>query len=122
MNLSFVYIAIALAMTVYGHLAIKARVLAHEAAEAGQELTSFLLGIFVDPWVISAFAAAVVAAASWMLALRNADLSFLFPFMALTFVIIPLLAHLIFGERVNTLQVVGFFMIVGGISLATIAR
>ena len=48
-----------------------------------------------------------------MLAIRNSDLSLLYPFMALTFVFVPLLAVLLFGEKVTALQVVGFLLIVG---------
>ena len=64
----------------------------------------------------------VVAAAFWMLALRNADLSLLYPFMALTFALVPLFASLLFGEKGNALQFLGLLMIVGGVSLATMAR
>ncbi len=122
MNISILYVALALALTVYGHVVLKARILARGPGVSGQDHGTFLLAMFLDPWVISGFAAAVVAAAAWMLALRNADLSFLFPFMALTFVFVPVLASVLFGERISVLQIVGFVLIVGGISLATIGR
>jgi len=41
--------------------------------------------------------------------------------MALTFVLVPLFASLFFGEKVSTVQILGLLMIVGGVSLATIA-
>jgi drug/metabolite transporter (DMT)-like permease len=49
-------------------------------------------------------------------------LSLLYPFMALTFALVPLFASLFFGEKVNMLQFLGLLMIVGGVSLATMAR
>ncbi len=122
MDLSLFYVLAALALTVYGHVMIKARILVHVPIVATEGNGAFLVSMFFDPWVISGFVAAVAAAAVWMLALRNAELTVLYPFMALTFVFVPLLAHLLLGERINALQMVGFVMIVGGISLATIAR
>jgi len=122
MDPSFFYVFAALGLTVYGQVMLKARILANAAAMAAGDRGAFLFTMFFDPWVISGFAAAVAAAGFWMLALRNADLTFLYPFMALTFVFVPLLAHLLFGEKLNALQIMGFFLIIGGISLATIAR
>ena len=119
---SYLYVATALALTVYGHIVIKMRANFHTANGTAVDQYSFLFLMFVDPWVISGFIAAVVAAASWMLAIRNADLSLLYPFMALTFVFIPLLAVILFGEKINGLQITGLLMIVGGVSLVTIAH
>jgi len=122
MDLSFCYVLAALVLTVYGHVMIKGRILVHAPVVPQFGNAAFLFAMFFDPWVISGFVAAVAASAVWMLALRNADLSFLYPFMALTFVFVPLLAHMLFGERINPMQILGFVMIVGGISLATVAR
>jgi drug/metabolite transporter (DMT)-like permease len=119
---SYLYVFGALALTVYGQILIKSRILHYAASRTTVDYRAFLLWMFFDPWIISVFVSAVVAAAFWMLALRNADLSLLYPFMALTFVLVPLFASLFFGEKVNTLQVLGLLMIVGGVSLATIAR
>ena len=119
---SYLYVAAALALTVYGQILIKARALLHAGKSGGQAYGSFLLAMFSDPWVISAFVAAVLAAAAWMLAIRKEDLSILYPFMALTFVLIPILAGLILGEKITALQVCGMLLIVGGVSLATLGR
>ena len=118
---SFLYVLGTLALTVYGQIVIKSRIL-HYGAIQTADYMSFLLSMFFDPWIISVFVSTVVAAAFWMLALRNADLSLLYPFMALTFALVPLFASLFLGEKVTTLQFLGLLMIVGGVSLATIAR
>lgn len=119
---SFFYVSIALIFTVYGQITIKSRALLH-AAEANMDgYRSFLIAMFRDPWVISAFVSAVVAAVAWMLAIRKEDLSILYPFMALTFVLVPILATFFLGEKITALQVLGMVMIVGGVSLATLAR
>ena len=120
--MSYVYVAAALALTVYGHVMLKARALFHTAKAATANGQSFLVSMFLDIWVISGFTAAVVASGFWMLAIRNSDLSLLYPIMALTFVFVPLFAVLLFGEKVTPLQVVGLLMIVGGVSLASLSR
>jgi drug/metabolite transporter (DMT)-like permease len=112
----------ALGLTVYGQIVIKSRILHHAVSGTAVDYTSFLLSMFFDSWIISVFLSTIVAAAFWMLALRNADLSLLYPFMALTFVLVPLFASVFFNEKVTTLQVLGLLLIVGGGSLATIAR
>ena len=119
---SYLYVLGILALTVYGQIIIKSRILHYAASRIADDYTSFLLSMFFDPWIISVFVSTVVAAAFWMLALRNADLSLLYPFMALTFALVPLFASLFFGEKVNALQFLGLLMIVGGVSLATMAR
>lgn len=120
--LSFLYVSVALALTVYGQIVIKSRALFHTAKVSTESAKPFLMAMFGDPWVLSAFVAAVVAAAAWMLAIRKEDLSVLYPFMALTFVLVPALATLLLGERITILQVCGMLMIVAGVSLATLAR
>jgi drug/metabolite transporter (DMT)-like permease len=119
---SYFYVVAALALTVYGQIAIKSRALLHAGKPGSESYGPFLFAMFGDPWVISAFAAAVIAAAAWMLAIRKEDLSILYPFMALTFVLVPILAAFVLGERITPLQICGMLMIVGGVSLATLAR
>ena len=119
---SYFYVTVALALTVYGQIAIKSRAILHATGDKTGNYRTFLVAMFSDPWVLSAFAAAVIAAAVWMLAIRKEDLSILYPFMALTFVFVPLLAALILGEKVSGLQICGMLMIVGGVGLAAFAR
>ena len=107
-----------LGLTVYGQLIIKARALVHHGI-GGRE---FLLAMFLDPWVISGLAAAVVASASWMLAVRDAYVSVIYPLMALSFVLVPLLAALLFGEPLRTAQVLGWGLIVAGLSLSGLVQ
>jgi multidrug transporter EmrE-like cation transporter len=119
---SYFYVFIAIVLTVYGQIIIKSRALLHTADGIAGNYSTFLVSMFSDAWVLSAFVAAVVAAAVWMLAIRNANLSLLYPFMASTFILVPLFAAFFFGEKISVMQFAGLLMIVGGVSLATIAR
>jgi drug/metabolite transporter (DMT)-like permease len=77
--------------------------------------------MYSDPAVLSALGAAVVASACWALALEKAGLGFAYPFMALSFVIVPVSASYIFGEKLNLVQVLGLSLIVVGVAVSVIA-
>jgi multidrug transporter EmrE-like cation transporter len=112
---AYFYVFLTIALTVYGQMAIKARAMVHARAAEG---AGFLLSMFLDPWVLSGLAAALAASGVWMLAVRTADLSAIYPIMALTFVIIPALAVVTFGEKLAPMQMVGIALIVVGVALS----
>ena len=118
----YYFVSGTLVLTIYGQLIAKARAQFHSTHIAPGDYIGFVVAMFLDPWVLSSVAAAVLAGVSWMLAIRNAALSLLYPFIALSFVFVPLIAALLFGERITVLQVIGLSMIVGGVSLTTIGQ
>jgi multidrug transporter EmrE-like cation transporter len=112
---AYFYVFLTIVLTVYGQLMIKARATALARVAEGRE---FLVAMFLDPWVLSGLAAALAASATWMLAVRTANLSAIYPIMALTFVIIPILAVVAFGEKLAPMQIVGIALIVLGVALS----
>lgn len=112
---AYFYVFLTIGLTVYGQMVIKARATELARKVHGME---YVLAMFLDPWVLSGLAAALGASASWMLAVRTAHLSAIYPIMALTFVIIPALAVAVFGEKLSTLQMVGIALIVVGVALS----
>lgn len=62
--------------------------------------------------VISAY---VLAMGLWIIALRDVPLSLAYPFTAFAFIFVPILALIIFGERVNIYYFIGLIMIIIGI-------
>jgi len=117
--ITYFYVFLTIALTVYGQIVIKARATIHSASAEG---VGFLSAMFLDPWVLSGLAAALTASATWMMAVRGAELSVVYPIMALTFIAVPVLAVVIFGERLSGLQMAGLFLIVIGVSLAAVPR
>jgi drug/metabolite transporter (DMT)-like permease len=112
-----------LAFTVYGQLAIKARSLAHAPdPTASSDRLHYLLAMFTDVWVLSGLAAAVLASACWMLAIERLDVRFAYPFVALSFVLVPVGSMLLFGESVPKLQWLAFVLIITGVTLSALAR
>jgi len=113
----YFFVLLTIGLTVYGQIAIKARALHHAANHEG---SGFLVAMFTDLWVISGLIAALGASATWMLAIQHNDLSLVYPVMALTFVIVPILAVVLFGEVLKPLQMLGLALIVVGVGLSAV--
>lgn len=112
-----------LALTVYGQLVIKARALAHaQDMLAPMDRLHYLMTMFSDPWVLSGLAAAIVGGACWMLAIERLEVGFAYPFIALSFVLVPIGSTLLFGEPLPKMQLLALALIVAGVTLSALAR
>ncbi|MBP8924988.1 MAG: EamA family transporter [Pseudomonadales bacterium] len=61
----------------------------------------------------------LLAAALWIHVLRQVDLTQVYPFMALSFVIVPLLSIMFLGEQIDFRYATGVLLIIGGILLCS---
>jgi drug/metabolite transporter (DMT)-like permease len=75
----------------------------------------FLLRLLVNPWVISALAAALAAALTWMAAMTELELSHAYPFMSLAFILVLVLSAWFFHEPVSWQKLAGLALICAGI-------
>jgi drug/metabolite transporter (DMT)-like permease len=104
------------ALTVFGQMVVKWRVLRHGAIPPGLHgKITYLAGLLLDPWVLSGLLAAFLAALSWMSALSHLQISRAYPFMGLSFVMVLLLSGVLFGESITTVKVAGVLLVVAGI-------
>jgi multidrug transporter EmrE-like cation transporter len=117
---SAILLCAVLALAVYGQLAVKARALAHAKDLTGR--LDYLFAMFTDPWVLSGLAGLLVAGACWMLVLRRLDIGFAYPFMALSFVLVPVGSTLLFGEPLPKVQLMALALIVAGVTVSALAR
>jgi len=99
------------------------------ALSAGQIL--FKLASTAIVWSPAGFAASVIstkllfalvvyaiATLMWLFALKTVPLRVAYPFMALAFVIVPLLAHYLLGEHIGWNTFVGAVLIAAGVWLS----
>src|ERR1700682_1308406 len=115
-EMSYVYIVLTIALTVYGQLVIKWQVInAGAFPDVPLQKVRFLSHLFVNPWVISAMVAAVLASVAWMAAMTKLQLSHAYPFMSATFVLVLALSGIIFHEPITTPKILGLGLIVLGI-------
>lgn len=117
--MSYLYIALTIALTVFGQIAIKMQVLQAGALPAGgPEKLAFLIKLLLNPWIIAAFAAAFLASISWMGAMTKFPLSYAYPFMSLNFVIVLMLGAWLFNEPLSITKIVGVLLICAGTVIA----
>lgn len=114
--LSWAYIAGTILLTTYGQLVLKWQVNTPAPAPfaAAQNWHPLIL-LLLRPWVISAFVAAFGASLCWMLALGHLELSRAYPFMALNFLLVSLLAAPLFGEVLTAPKIIGLVFVVVGL-------
>jgi drug/metabolite transporter (DMT)-like permease len=116
----YLFIALTLGLTAYGQLIVKARALVHQPDASATKL-DYLVAMYTDPLVLSALGAALLASVSWALALEKAGLGFAYPFMALSFVVVPVASRFLFGEPIVLLQAAGMAFILGGVALIALS-
>ena len=63
--------------------------------------------MFTDVWVLSALGAAVGAAVFWILAIQRLEIGYAYPFIALSFVLVPIGATVLLGEPLPAAQLFG---------------
>jgi drug/metabolite transporter (DMT)-like permease len=113
----------ALSLSVYSQLTMKSRALVHSSASnAVADYLHYLILMATDWRVISAAGATFLAGVCWLLAIQRLDLGYAFPFMALSFVLMPLAANLFLGEPLPIAQFVGIGLILVGVTLSALTR
>ena len=118
--MGYFWVLSTVALTVYGQLAFKWRIdEAGDVPTGWSERLEFGVRFLLDPWVISVFAAALLASGTWAAALTRFELSFAYPFMALSFVLVLVFSAVLFSEGVTTPKVIGVALIVAGIAIGS---
>lgn len=76
-----------------------------------------LVGLFTEPRLLLALLLYAAALLMWLHVLSKIPLSTAYPILAITYVIVPLLSFLFFGERIHQFQVLGICFILIGVAL-----
>ena len=114
--MGYVWVFATVLLTVYGQLVFKWQIdLAGELPGGSGEKLAHLVRLFLNPWVISVFASALLASVTWAAALTRFELSFAYPFMSLSFVLVLLLSVMLFSEALTLSKAVGVALIVAGL-------
>lgn len=114
--MGYLYIFGCIFFTVYGQLILKWRLSLKGAMP--EELTGkllFLAKAFLDPFILSRFAAAFVASMFWMAAMTKFQVSFAYPFMSIAFITVLFLSALFFHEPITQGKNLGLIPITSNI-------
>ncbi|MBS3649036.1 transporter [Pseudaminobacter sp. 19-2017] len=85
------------------------------SARVGDVGTASLIAIMFDPYLIAAFAIYGIGTVVWVYVLRSVPLIVAYPFMALSFCAVPLLAWGLLGETLSFRYAFGATLIVAGL-------
>jgi len=119
-NFGFYYLFGTIFFTVYGQLILKWRIRRYgNLPEHFSEKIVFLFNLLLDPFILSGFVSAVVASFFWMAAMTKFDLSYAYPFMSLSFVLVFFLSVWFFHEAMTMSKAVGLLLIVAGIVVSS---
>jgi drug/metabolite transporter (DMT)-like permease len=116
----FAYILGTVLFTVYGQIVLKWRVAKAGALPAVfSHKIFFLLSMIWDPWVLSSIVAGFLAFLCWMAAITEFELSYAYPFMSLSFLLVLILSAILFQESLTVSKVVGVGLVVAGIIIGS---
>ena len=110
--LDYFFIFATIALTVFGQLILKWRMdqVGPLPMGIGGGLRH-ILGLLIDPVVLSSFGAAFLASLAWMAALTRFELSYAYPFMSLSFVLVLVMSVAFLGETLTLSKVLGVVLI-----------
>ncbi|KOF03263.1 membrane protein [Roseivirga seohaensis subsp. aquiponti] len=111
MNAYFAVI-VTLFLTVYGQLILKWRILKYGSLpEELKPKILFLFKLFLDPYILSGFFAALLASVLWMAAMTKLELSKAYPVMSLAPALVFFLSILFLNESYSHGKLVGLLLI-----------
>lgn len=107
-----------IAFTVYGQLILKQQMAGLPPLPAGLAAFPELVRLILTrPLIFSGLAAAFVASLFWMAAIQRFPLSYAYPFMSLTYVLVFGLAYVLFGDAMSASKIGGLLLICTGVAL-----
>ncbi len=112
----YIYLLCTILFTVYSQLVIRWRVGEADALpESAFDKIEFVFRLLLQPWVVTAIFATLLAGVSWMLTMTKLELSYAYPFVSLTFLIMTAAGVLLFGEVLSPSKVVGTILVMVGL-------
>jgi len=115
-KLNHLFIFGAVLLTTYAQLIIKWRISNNAEVTSGVlEKFIFLISMLFDPWVLSAIIGAFIGGLAWMTAMTKFELSYAYPFVSLSFVLVLLMSNVFFNEPLTPYKIIGVIMIVAGV-------
>lgn len=85
-------------------------------------LSDFHLLQFLNPFTLAAFACLLARGFIWIVLFRKFDLAFIYPFMSISYIIIVLVSHVVFGEALTFGKGIGGLLIMAGVSFISIGE
>jgi drug/metabolite transporter (DMT)-like permease len=78
--------------------------------------------MLTSPWVLGGLSLWVVSTLVWLSVLAKSELSFAYGVGAASYVVVPVLAHLLFRESLPPLRIAGLVLVAVGIACILASR
>ncbi|WP_431086523.1 EamA family transporter [Paenibacillus sp. 8b26] len=118
--MGYIYILGTILFTVYGQLAMKWKISFYGSLPASLgEKVFFLFKLILDPIIFSSLVSAFIASLFWMAAMTKFNISYAYPFMSLSYVLVFVFSAFIFKEPITLYKVVGLLFVVVGILISS---
>ena len=115
--MKYLSVIFTLLFVTYGQLIIKYEInkLGRIPTDSIWEIISYFIKAVTNVGILSGLCAAFFAALAWMAAMSRFELSSVYPFLSLNFVLVPILSVYFFGESMNLPKIVGISLICLGV-------
>ncbi len=119
--LDHIYILSAILLGVASQLLIKWKMSEYSLDNHETFYQKFLFGLsmLTNPYIIFSLLLTFIAGILWMIAMTKFDLSYAYPFTALSFVLILVFTALFFHEPISTQKIIGSACVIMGIVIAS---
>ena len=116
----FAYILGTVLFTVYGQIVLKWQVNKAGAFPAASlDKMTFLISLIWNPWILSGMAAGFLAFLCWMATMTKFELSYAYPFMSLSFLLVLILSAVLFREPLTMPKTLGITLVIVGLIIAS---
>ena len=114
---SILLILLSISIAVGGQILLKIGMnhIGNIAVNSMSALGHLFLGVIKSPIVLVGLFMYVISAAIWLVVISAVDLSFAYPFIGLTYVLIPIVSKFILKENVNPIRWIGTAIIIIGV-------
>ena len=109
------YILLSVFIVVLGQLLIKKGLNRLGIVSFSSNVIRTYLRIFLSPYVISGIVTYILSMFLWLYSLTKVDLSFAYPFLALSYTLILVFSRIFLHERISPLRIIGVFVICLGV-------
>lgn len=118
--MNYIYVFLTILLTVYGQLVIKWQV--SKAGVLPLTMTGkfeYIFHLLLNGWIIGALFAAFLASLTWMAAMTKLPLSYAYPFMSLSFVLVTIFSVIFFNEAMTIPRILGLSLIIVGLVISS---
>ena len=114
--LNHMYIFMTVVFTVYGQMVLKWQVSRYGTLPSSfMPALIFILKLFANAWVLSCFLSAFLASLCWMAAMTKFEISYAYPFMSLSFIVVMVLSIFLLSEPLSWSKALGTIIVICGL-------